>query len=129
MFFFYMQLAPLSGALLQISTVSICNAFLLFHMWLFNFIAYGSCSFETYVDESAEGASKVANANSLDDCLDACVDDTSNCYAVEYSEDYGCYRHTTTYAEGSMKSNSGVTIYKYKSCTGMAEFILLQNIS
>lgn len=84
-------------------------------------IAHGTCSFETYVDQSADGATKVDGATSLDACLDACSD--HSCYAVEYSEEYGCYRHTTAYVESTMKDNAGVTIYKYKTCTGTMRFI------
>ncbi|ELU00862.1 hypothetical protein CAPTEDRAFT_212221 [Capitella teleta] len=80
-----------------------------------NLYSHGTCSFETYVDQSADGATKVDGATSLDDCLDACSD--HSCYAVEYSEEYGCYRHTTAYVESTMKDNAGVTIYKYKTCT------------
>jgi hypothetical protein len=76
------------------------------------FAVYEGCTYEMSVDMSADGATEVTGVTSRDACLAACND----CYAMEYSTEYGCYRHASQ--QGALKANSGVTNYRYISCTG-----------
>ena len=66
----------------------------------------------------ADGASQVTDVDALDDCLQACVDDTDNCLAVEFSDTLGCWIHTSADYLDNLKDNTGVTLYGLQSCGG-----------
>jgi hypothetical protein len=67
------------------------------------------------INMGAQGASIVPDVRSLDACLDACVDGDSVCFAMEYSQDFGCYIHETSC--DSLYSIQDVTLYKLINCT------------
>lgn len=91
----------------------------------FSFVVdYDNCLFSKAVDKSAGGAAKVNDADTLDQCLQNCIDDSSQCAAVEFSTKYGCYKHTTMSFVDDLGDNMGVTMYKLVSC-GMLESLLL----
>ena len=78
---------------------------------------YEGCTFTETVDLSAEGASQVSGADTLDKCLEACKTDFDTCQAVEYSDAFKCYMHTSaTYEDNGLMDNVGVTIYKLIEC-------------
>ena len=80
------------------------------------YTVYEDCQFTKYENMSSTGADRVANVNTLDVCLSACKDDTANCKAVEYSDEFGCYMHSDAgYLDNAM-DNEGVTIYNLNEC-------------
>jgi hypothetical protein len=72
------------------------------------------------VDMGADGAFGLVAYN-LDECLAACVDGASICYAMEYSQDLGCWKHTSSFDTSTLMSLLGVTIYKPVNCTAAGE--------
>jgi hypothetical protein len=63
----------------------------------------------------AQGAYEVTDIGSVDACLAACMDGVSVCYAMEYSQDMGCWKHAASFS--SLEWYPGVTFYKPINCT------------
>ena len=82
---------------------------------LCSFVAFEGCTFHRTDDTSADGAEEVEDADTVEECLRACKN-ADNCFAVEFSTEYGCYMHTSDAFGNQLRPNTGVTIYEKTSC-------------
>lgn len=65
----------------------------------------------------AIGADEVVGADSLGDCLAACISD-SKCVAVEYSQTFKCWMHKNADYTNKLEEVDDVTLYVLHNCKG-----------
>ena len=75
---------------------------------------YKNCRFTEHVGRAADGANKVMDVNNTADCLEACRADEDNCMAVEFSEEFQCWMHTSDYTP---VDKADITLYELMECS------------